>query len=167
MIYQWHEARRHAADPQQVGELVEALSKAGHGHQTAPALVEAARDPDSPAHPLFDWEDEEAAEKWRVYPARRPPGSLLIEVIDSRGNVTTAPGFYHVRTIENQVVREGYRLSVDVLADENLRQKALQEALRYLAGFQRRFRQLEELRPVFEAIDQIAETLNGEAEESA
>jgi hypothetical protein len=36
-----------------------------------PALVLAeARDPDSPLHPLFEWNNDEAAERWRLHQAR-------------------------------------------------------------------------------------------------
>ena len=164
MIYQWHEARRHKADPQQIGELVEELSKSGSGHQTAPALVEAARDATSPAHDLFEWDDSLAGEQWRVHQARRIIGSLQVEVLDSRGETALTPAFYHVRVNESGEVHEGYRPQVEVLANENFRQQALAEALRYLNGFRRRFRQLEELKPLFDVIDEIIET-NGDDED--
>lgn len=34
------------------------------------AVVDDARRPESPLHPLFDWDDSEAAEKWRLHQAR-------------------------------------------------------------------------------------------------
>ena len=30
------------------------------------AIIEAARSPDSPLHPLFEWDEAEAAAKWRA-----------------------------------------------------------------------------------------------------
>ena len=41
-------------------------------HRLTPAIVLAeAKDPDSPLHPLFEWSDHEAAEKWRLQQARQ------------------------------------------------------------------------------------------------
>ena len=49
------------------GELA-AISEA-HGVLTAPLVVERARDPASPLHDLFEWDREQAAEKWLLIQA--------------------------------------------------------------------------------------------------
>ena len=43
-------------------------------------VVEAARDPESPLHSHFEWDDTEAAEKWREEQARQLIRNVRIEV---------------------------------------------------------------------------------------
>lgn len=164
MIYQWQEGRSHKADAQQIGELVEQVSKELGGHETAPALVDAARDPESPAHGLFEWQDSVAGEMWRIHQARRVIGSLRVEVVNQEGVTTLAPAFYHVRVVEHGEVHEGYRPQLEVLANHDMREQALREALRYLEGFRRRYQQIVELSPVFAAVDEVIEAINGQLE---
>lgn len=41
------------------------------GRLTPRAVVEAARDPNSPMHACFEWDDSVAGDKWRIEQARR------------------------------------------------------------------------------------------------
>ena len=42
-----------------------------HGMLTPGLLLEEARDPSHPLHSRFEWDDTEAAERWRLYQARK------------------------------------------------------------------------------------------------
>jgi hypothetical protein len=42
-----------------------------HGAVTASLVVDAARDPDHPWHDHFEWDNEAAAERWRLTQARQ------------------------------------------------------------------------------------------------
>jgi hypothetical protein len=54
----------------EVVEALRALSDARQGKLSPEDVVQAARDPDSPLHSQFDWNDDEAAAKWRLEQAR-------------------------------------------------------------------------------------------------
>lgn len=41
------------------------------GRLTARSVLDAARDPESPLHSMFEWDDEKAADEWRIEQARR------------------------------------------------------------------------------------------------
>jgi hypothetical protein len=80
-----------------VGAFVEQVQ--GTGLDATPAmLVDAARDPDSTLHTLFEWDDSKAAENWRRHWARTILGSLQhIEVkeqppVKSLFNISTSAG---------------------------------------------------------------------------
>ena len=49
---------------------------------TPPALVEAARDKQSPLHPFFEWNDGEAAEQYRLYQARTLIRAIVVQRTD-------------------------------------------------------------------------------------
>ena len=60
-----------------VGVVVEGLARAGNA--TPQALVDAARDPISPAHKWFEWDDAKAGEQYRVMQARHYLRSITVE----------------------------------------------------------------------------------------
>lgn len=47
-------------------------------HGDPRAVVQAARDPNNPLHPLFNWNDEDAAEQHRIAQARLMIRSLIV-----------------------------------------------------------------------------------------
>lgn len=64
-MYTWKEGRSHPVGANVVGKAVDRIIKRD-GVCKPLALVEAARPDDSPLHPLFEWRNDAAAEKWRT-----------------------------------------------------------------------------------------------------
>jgi len=83
-------ARVGGVKPEIAAKELQRLQKAGA--ITAPAVVEAARPDDAPLHPVFEWDDEAAADEYRLEQARRliravqviendqPPRSIFVHV---------------------------------------------------------------------------------------
>src|SRR5262245_25054743 len=66
-----------------------------HGGRLAPEqVVHAARARAHPLHPLFDWNDGEAARKWRLHQARVLVGSIVV-IVDGAQPLRE---YVHVRT---------------------------------------------------------------------
>jgi hypothetical protein len=65
------------------------------GHVTAIAVLMAARDPDSPLHEFFEWDDIVAAEKERLEQAKRIVKSIRVAV-QVGPTVVHAPGYLPV-----------------------------------------------------------------------
>lgn len=72
------------------------------GRITPEAVVEDARDPESPLHDEFEWDDSVAAEKYRLEQARRLLRVRYTQHVDER--VVVAP--YYVREPERE--EQGY-----------------------------------------------------------
>ena len=117
----------------------------------AESVVEAARDPGSPLHRYFEWSDERAAHQYRLEQARH-----LI-----RCSVTVLPNTEEpVRAFASLMPDRaraggGYRRSVDVLTDAEMRERLLSQALDELRRIRRTYQQLHELSLVFEAMDAV------------
>lgn len=62
------------------GEL-KAISSKNNGRLTPKDVVDAARPPSSPLHPFFEWDDETAAESWRIETARELIRSVRVEIV--------------------------------------------------------------------------------------
>ena len=72
--------------PQIVGETLADIEDR-HGVIDPHTVVDESRPEDAPLHPVFEWRDEIAAEKWRLEQARRVVRSVEI-VVDHRSEST-------------------------------------------------------------------------------
>lgn len=144
--YAWRPGKHFAVDAQQFGEFVESLPD-----KRPESIVDAARNPKSVAHPLFEWNDSRAAQEFRLVQARSLYGSLEVDVIIySRDK----PVVHRVRAIVNSGRREYDPIEVAFSTPEK-RDYILAEALRQLRALKRRYSSLSELAVVFTAFDQV------------
>ena len=102
---------------------------AANGGRLMPAdVVKAARPKRSVLHPCFEWDDSEAAEKFREWQARHiiRDVRLVIQYEDER---IITPVFVSVRKDDEE---RSYQRSVDVLSDEDMTERVLEDAKRRL-----------------------------------
>lgn len=123
-------------------------------------VVNEAQNPESPLHSYFDWDDSEAACKWRLEQARR----LIRVAVTIIHPDQTEPIRTYVSLLDDRMTRAGYRSTVEVLNDKERRDAMLQQALRELAAFRKKYAVLSELAEVFAAADAV---LAGQKEQSA
>ena len=124
--------------------------RAKHGGVLKPERVVAhAKNPKSALHARFTWDDTEAAHQWRLEEAR-----YLIRVCVNVLPNTNEPVQAYVSLVDDRGTN-GYRALVDVMGDANLRGKFLEQARIEATAFQKKYRQITELVPVFEAMDRV------------
>jgi hypothetical protein len=130
------------------------LAKRDGGELKPEAVVRAARPESSPLHASFDWDDSEAAQRWRLHQARQ-----LIRVV-----VTYEPGkdgddvpqrVFVSLTPDRKGEGVGYRLMVDVMADVEARAQLLADARSDMYLFRTKYRRLTELAEVFDAMERV------------
>lgn len=144
--YTWKEASRIKCSAQDAGKLFERLERTvGLTPQT---VLEAAKDEKSPIHNEFEWNDDAAAEKYRLFQAGR-----LIRCLCVRVESEQKPP---VRALFN-VCGGKYENVQVVLKSKDKRALLLEQALKELKAFERKYSQLEELAAVFEEIEKIEE----------
>ena len=78
------------ADSQEIGETLARISDANDGELEPQAVVDAARSRRSPLHKHFDWDDEVAAEKYRVGQARGLIQCVMVVDNDSKSGLARA-----------------------------------------------------------------------------
>lgn len=91
--YEWRGGRYRGLDAQTIGEALDRLARHLGGEVTSEAVLDEARDIQSPLHDAFDWDDSEAAEKYRRLEARW----LLRRVVVIRSKETAQPAWVSVR----------------------------------------------------------------------
>ena len=139
---------------QVVGEHFERLEKQ-QGHITPKIVLESARSETSAIHPCFEWNDDVAAEKYRETQAGLLIRNLTVKMIET-GEKQTEPVRAYV-SIKQSDSSEFISLQ-NVLKDDELTQKMLEQAKNELNTFAKKYSALQELSKVFEAIAEV----NGE-----
>ena len=126
------------ADPQVIGEALDAIRVESGGQLHPQAVVAGARDPKSVLHPHFEWNEAKAAEAHRMDQARALIRS--IRVIDEEDD-QRRPAFLSIRADDGI----GYRAFRDVIASVDLRERLLAQAQRDLDSWTLRYRELREI----------------------
>lgn len=152
MRYAWNRSR--GVEAQIVGDTVTSIAEANGGVCSPSLLVEHARNPDSDLHCLFEWDDHLAAEAHRREQARTIVRELrVIERTDAGERRVQA--FVHVLRVEDDTLREGYRLTKLVVRNRDEHQQMLDEAVAQLRGWRSRYARLEALADVFDVVDDV------------
>lgn len=138
-----------------------ALSE-GHGVLTPELVVQRSRDPASALHQFFEWDDDQAAEKFRLVQAgaliRRVKLTIVRASTDNKVVI-----FGSVREwVSPQSERKskanpggGYAAVQTVLSDEDRRADLIATARSELMSLRRKYETLEELSAVWDAVDSL------------
>ncbi len=122
-----------------------------HGGKLLPLdVVESARPKDSPLHSKFTWDDTKAAQEHRLWQARQLISVTVIHLPNAK------PTQMFVSLSPDRTKKSGgYRHIVDVLNDEQMTAQLLQDALDDMRRFTAKYRRLEKLAKVVEAMDEV------------
>lgn len=126
------------ADPQRIGEALEAIAKANGGEITPPAVVESARAQRHPLHRHFEWDDAVAAEAFRLDQAR-----MLIRAIHIVDKERPEPPRAFLSIADKGGT--SYRRLEDVKDSAGLQALVLEAAERDLKAFEVRYSELQDV----------------------
>lgn len=122
---------------QDVGDELERL-RAEKGVLTPADVLEAASDKDSPMHNAFEWDDTEAARRFRLQQARKL--IVSIRVINSPVQARV-PAYVSVRDPEKG---RSYVPTVEALTNEDIKARVLMEISQFVESMQRRYAHFQE-----------------------
>lgn len=143
------------AKAQELGAFVEKFG----GRLKPKQLVDAARPVKSPIHDLFNWDDDDAAERYRVWQARQHLSHLeIVVIIDGKKSDTKA--FHSVTVeVEDDKPERAYFDLVTIRSSKDLSAKVIENALNELQGWRKRYAEYQQVfGGVFQAADAV---LNG------
>lgn len=116
-------------------------------------VVHFAANPKTALHSHFTWDDTKAAQEYRLEEARR---LIRVAVVLEPNTSKTVRAYVSLTGERNQ--DGGYRAIAEVLSDEDLMARLLDDALDDLNLFKNKYetlRQLSKLESVFQAIDTV------------
>lgn len=134
-----------------ITEELQSIAKKHKGILRAEDVVLFAMDPETALHSQFDWEDTDAAHKWRLHQARN-----IIRV-----NVSILPHAekkfrtYVSLVSDRQQEGGGYRPTVNVLSNAEHRAALVDQAFDDLERWKEKYRELTEFAAVFEAMESV------------
>lgn len=111
-------------------------------------VVEYAKNKKTALHSRFDWNDTEAAAKWRLEQARRLI-RVMVTVVEDFPKECRA----FVSLKKDQRNGGGYRAVISILKDDKLRGQLMEDVLSDMIAFQKKYKQIKELVGVFKEMD--------------
>lgn len=112
-------------------------------------VVSFARNETTALHACFTWDDGEAAQQYRLLEARN---ILRVYVTMEESGVTDCRAYVSLTT-DRTKEGGGYRSIADVMSDDALREQMLRDAFVQLKTMQQRYKSLQQLSKVWEAVD--------------
>lgn len=146
MVYKFKPMSMISADAQIAGEVCEKLTQTVG--LTAENLLNASRAEDAPLHNEFEWDNDVAAEAYRIDQARYIIRQLVVVPDDDDDEDDITPVTRAFFTVE----KSKYEPIGIILKDEEKSSVLFSKALKELAAFQRKYAALKQLKPVFDAI---------------
>lgn len=137
-----------------IEEELEVIAEKHNGFVRPIDVVEYASDPDTALHNEFEWDDTEAARKYRLHQARNIL-HVYVRMETPPGKESEVRVFVSLPSNRNE--EGGYRPTARVMNDKEARAELLELALAELRSFRnnRRFKLLTELQDVWNAIDRV------------
>lgn len=147
--YQWKLDGLFNVDPNVAGAELERIYNENGAIEPA-VVVEQSRPKNAPLHPLFEWDDKAAAQKYREQQARTVIANVVVVGEPEKDTCTRA--FVHVE--------QSYQPLYVVLESADKTAELLQSAMRELRTFEAKYNELSELAPVFSAITEVTSCEN-------
>lgn len=129
MQYEFKQGARFKVDADTVGNELARIQKE-HGVTTPKAVVDVARPEDAPLHPVFEWRDDVAGEKYRHWQARNLIKSVHV-VTEQDGRRESEPLMVHV-PVSAEHAKGGYQPVSVVVQQPDMYASALAELNRKL-----------------------------------
>jgi hypothetical protein len=150
--YRWKPGSRVKINAKVAGAELERLRTLRNGRLTPGDVLDAAKAKSSPLHKAFEWDDSEAAQKYRLEQASYLIRSIEIVVVAAKGKPqsTNVRAFVNVRRDHDR----SYTSIGHAMSDTDLREQIVAQAWKELQDWRARYEKLSEFSKVFEAIDQ-------------
>lgn len=139
--YSWGDGFKPSIDANVVGSVVEQLERE-NGKVTKEMLLDASRSKDSPTHGLFEWNNDVAAEKWRLSVATRTINNLRIVYVKPEKVEQKITAFINTSKPKEKPM---YVNIVSALSNEGTREIVLERLRTELQAFIERNKHIEEL----------------------
>ena len=152
MIYEWRSKDIHYSVPAStVGKIFEKIEKK-NGSVTNKSVLDSARPESSPIHKVFEWDDDVAAEKYRLSQA----GQLIRNLVIATESAESSEPIMVRAFVDVSEKREGSYIGVvHAFSEEETRERVLSDAIRELNSFRKKYSNYQEFSKIFSEIDKL------------
>jgi hypothetical protein len=118
-------------------------------------VVDEARNPKSPLHDYFEWNNRVAGEKYRIWQAQYLMRAIEV-VVTVDGKEETTRKFFSVKVNQEDEKTQRSYVSVEYITkNKNYYNQVIEYALKELTCWQNQYSQYKELAPIFAAIEKV------------
>jgi hypothetical protein len=139
----------------EVGAHLELLRKQKKGELTPQDVLADAKYHNSPLHSFFEWDDNEAAEQYRLQQARGLIRSVVAIYVDDKQPAVRTRAYVHI----NEPQAPHYRSADQAMSQKKTRDMVLQRAWSELQAWRKRYADLKAFSDLFQCIDEQAKRL--------
>lgn len=125
---------------------------------TAENLLESAKNKENPLHELFNWDDTEASNLWRLQQARCIINEVKIIIEDKEYYA-----FENVSVVVDDIDSEPMRVYLDkeeIENNESLRIQILKRAINNIEYWKEQYNSYGELKPIISSIEKVKKSLD-------
>lgn len=152
MTYQWKPDSRYPIGAQIAAERLAEI-KSDRGSLTPRYVVDDAASNNSPLHRCFEWDDDKAADNYRLDQARKLIGSIVVAKIDDTPVKKETRAFVHSTVYGNQYV------PIEVaMSRPDMRAETLGRAKQEIALWRSRYAAYQEFANLHAEIDSLLVT---------
>ncbi len=119
---------------------------------TPQQIVSRAKDPDTELHKCFEWDNNKAADSYRLFQARKVLGNIIVLTMDTK-KPKADPIQFRVLMKNETGQGSGYKQTLVMVKNEDEYQKLLEQAKRELRAFKTKYSCLVELSEIFALIE--------------
>lgn len=143
--------------PEVISEILEVQETKG---LTAKNLLNKAKSKKSKLHNLFNWNNDSAAELWRLQQARILINKVEVIIKDKKmfafENVNVVVnGVESVNFNEDYSYKREYKPIGEILSSENLREQLISRAISEVDYWKNRYLEINEFYPIFDSIEKV------------
>ncbi len=144
-VFEWKQSYHFPVAADVVGTEIQCITREKGGIKP-PELVDAARPDDSPLHPLFEWDDTQAAEMYRQFQARQVINHIIVRVERGEEEPLVYRAFVNVMPQRDDGKAERLYVEADlVMAEPDLKRQFFDEMIDDIKALQRKYSAYQDL----------------------
>lgn len=156
--YEWRDGARMKGSAQAIGDEIEKLREAQGGFVRPTDVLDAAADPASPLHHHFEWDDTEAAHRFRLHQASTLIRSVVVRYAGDENDGAYTRAFL---SVDVEQIGATYTSLAHAMSDEDLRAQVMRRAWRELEAFRKKYEEYQHLSNALAKLEPALEELAG------
>lgn len=151
------------ANGKQITDALKQIAARTDGRLIPADVLEAARDPASPLHPKFEWDDTKASENYRLIQAGLLIRKVRVHVMkpDEDGGAKVATVRAYASLPSSRAMRGGYEPITEILSDTEKREELVNAALADIERVRQCYENVSELAEIWEAANKTKAKVMG------
>ena len=154
MIYEYRGVRPEGISAEVAGAELTRIYRDGGGISPS-AVVDAARAPDALLHPAFEWDNDEAAEKYREQQARQLVRSVVLVSDPAKGEQAPTIRAFISLTVPEEPRKRLYKPTMEALENPEEAEQIKRRLRNQLLSLRRQYMDLIDIGEMMQVVSEV------------